>query len=206
MILFLFLVPYFYHLPSSYGLGHGEYTVDLSLEKDGNVSVGIYVGFFDIVTVGGSYGGEHIVGEDTVRFLPYPSFYASANIIPEGNIIPAISTGYENRAYNWDDGVPGIKGRNFFASATKRFYIQMMQLTLSGGISIKRSPGIFFYGDIIYSDIGGLFCEFLTESNVARFDIGFLIAFDESSLYFTFEDIMAGVFRRGVKISIVKFF
>lgn len=206
MMLFLFLAPYFYHLPSSYGLGHGEYAIDLSLEKAGNVSLGIYVGFFDIVTVGASYGGEHILGDDTIRFLPYPSFYVSANIIPEGDIIPAISGGYENRAYNWDNGVPEIKGRNFFASAAKTIYIQMIQTTLSGGISIKKSPGIFFYGDVVYSDVGGIFCEFLTESDVARLDAGFLISFDESSLYFAFENITAGVFRRGLKISIVKFF
>ncbi len=204
MILFVWLAPYFYHLPSPYGLSHGEYSFDISLEMEGNVSFGVYVGFFDILTLGASYGGEGILGEDSVRFLPYPSFYISANLIHE-DILPAITVGFENRGYNWERGVAQVEPQGLFSSASKRFYFNLVETTLSGGVSIRRSPGFFFYGDIVYIDVGGIFTEITIRDGV-NLDAGFLISSEENQIYFAFEDILNGKFRRSLKIGVLKYF
>ncbi len=86
--------------PVPISLGHGEYFVATRLWGAGGALVRGGVGLFDRVTLGISYGGDHLLGNDSVRLYRRPEFQGRLAVLNESGYIPALTVGFESQGYD----------------------------------------------------------------------------------------------------------
>lgn len=88
--------------PVPISLAHAEYYVSARLWGSGGVLMRFGLGLFDRVTLGMSYGGNHIIGDSTPQFYgrQRPDFQARLAILQEQGYLPNIVLGFESQGYD----------------------------------------------------------------------------------------------------------
>jgi hypothetical protein len=88
--------------PVPISLAHAEYWGEARLWGSGGILVRFAVGLFDRVTLGMSYGGNGIIGTDSVRFFDRyrPDFQARLALLLEKGYVPNLSLGFESQGYD----------------------------------------------------------------------------------------------------------
>jgi hypothetical protein len=86
--------------PVPVSLAHGEYFVSARLWGRGGALLRGGVGLFDRVTLGVSYGGNCLLGNDSVLLYRRPEFQARLAILNEVGYIPALALGFDSQGYD----------------------------------------------------------------------------------------------------------
>ncbi len=88
--------------PVPISLAHAEYYGEARLWGSGGVMVRFAVGLFERVTLGMSYGGNGIIGNDPIRFFDRfrPDFQARLALLQEKGYVPNLALGFESQGYD----------------------------------------------------------------------------------------------------------
>jgi len=88
--------------PVPISLAHAEYYVSGRLWGEGGMMMRFGVGLFDRVTLGMSYGGDHIIGAQEPKFYDRyrPDFQARLAILQEQGYAPNLVLGFESQGYD----------------------------------------------------------------------------------------------------------
>jgi len=88
--------------PVPISLAHAEYYVSGRLWGDGGILMRFGLGLFDRVTLGISYGGNSILGEQKPKFFDRyrPDFQARVAILQEQGYVPNLVLGFESQGYD----------------------------------------------------------------------------------------------------------
>ena len=152
--------------------------LDTQLYDGGGVVQTISIGIIDLVNVGVSYGGSHIIGSSHVIWQPHAGFQARVRIVEETLINPAVSLGFDSQG---DGPYRAGKGFNRFRIKSRGAYLVFSRnynlignLGIHGGVNYSletddndRDPSFWvgFDKDIgRYIDICGEY-DFATNDN-----------------------------------------
>jgi len=141
--LFIFAEFSYIDVPKSTLLLHGEYEIAINFEKNGRIQFGFDVGFFDILNTGIYYGGENIIGEESISW--------------DRKVDPHIKIGFggEDFLLNFSSGYTAKNGA--FAEIGKCIELSILYLELDGGINYyERSIGLFAGAEILLSENIGI--------------------------------------------------
>jgi len=80
-------------LPTAGTLVRGSYSMDLRLQKDGGLTLGLSVGISDRFQFGLSYGASYLIGDSLAVAYPRPEANLKYRLIDESVSMPGISLG-----------------------------------------------------------------------------------------------------------------
>lgn len=167
--LFAFLSPlfgwlYYIDQPSHESLFHGEYLLSLRLQDENGMIGSGYAGLFDKFTIGLSYGGLRLLGNQTPEWYPRVEFRSRVLILPETEIYPQIVFGFDSQGYGrYEEGYE-IPAKGFFLVIGKDFQLFQVSLGVNRGVeknkefegfcggSLGIGTGFFFLGDYSLQD------------------------------------------------------
>jgi hypothetical protein len=88
--------------PVPISLAHGEYYISGRLWGDGGIMMRFGLGLFDRLTLGMSYGGNSVLGEEKPRLFDRyrPDFQARIAILQELGYAPNLVLGFESQGYD----------------------------------------------------------------------------------------------------------
>ncbi|MBS1270891.1 MAG: hypothetical protein MAGBODY4_00018 [Candidatus Marinimicrobia bacterium] len=92
--------PFLVNIPTAGSLERGSYAVELRMMPDGGVLSGVGIGLTRQFMLGVSYGGTHIIGEDTVQWNPQPGVQVKYRLFDETMKFPAVALGFNSQGYH----------------------------------------------------------------------------------------------------------
>jgi len=143
-------------LPTAWPMPRAGFDLKVRAFGGGGALVALSVGVSNEFMFGASYGGNHILGEDSLIWNRAPGILLRYKMIEESFALPAISIGFESQGYGPFIGGPKSrytnKSRGFYAVGSKS-YDFFEHLDFHGGVnySLERtedgtSPINFFMG------------------------------------------------------------
>lgn len=113
--------------------------------SNGGTLFGMSIAIRDNLMILGSFGGENLLGEGTIRWNPSPGVGFRYQVSYENFQWPALSIGFDSQGFDaWQDstGRFRIKSKGFYAAMSKN-YSALFDLGIHGGInySLERGDG-----------------------------------------------------------------
>lgn len=125
--------------PTAGLIDKGRFGVDLRLFPDGGVLTQINVGVMRRLSIGLSYGGVNVIGDDAVDWHPRVEVAARYRVIEESTGLPAITAGYETQGYGPHGNARyEVKSKGFYIAASKNYVSGLGQFGVHGGINWSR--------------------------------------------------------------------
>ena len=142
--------------PTAGLLPRGSFAVDVRLYEGNGILTQMEMGVFDRASVGFSFGGQHIVGNQGARWNPRVEFAGRIRVLEETTGFPALVVGYDSQgygAYNSDLGRYTTKSKGLYAVLSKNYGVPLGELGIHGGVnrSLEDSDG-----DADFSGFAGL--------------------------------------------------
>mgnify|MGYP006288255013 CR=1 FL=1 len=109
--------PILINTPTAGALARGSYATELRMMPEGGVLAGVGIGLTDRFMIGVSYGGTHIIGQDSVEWNPQPGVQVKYRFIEETYKLPAFAIGFNSQGYH-----RYIKERNRYTLKSTGFY------------------------------------------------------------------------------------
>ena len=130
--------------PTAGLIDKGRFTVDLRFFPDGGVLTQLTAGVMRRLSIGLSYGGVNIIGDDAIAWHPRVEVAARYRVIEETTGLPAITAGYETQGYGPHEGNLNryeVKSKGFFVAGSKNYMSELGQFGVHGGINWSRERG-----------------------------------------------------------------
>lgn len=126
--------------PTAGLIDKGRFALDLRLFPDGGVLTQINAGVMRRLSIGLSYGGVNVVGDDAIDWHPRVEVAARYRVIEESTGLPAITAGYETQGYGPFEGDVRyeIKSKGFFIAGSKNYMSEFGQFGVHGGVNWSR--------------------------------------------------------------------
>jgi hypothetical protein len=127
--------------PTAGLIDKGRFAVDLRLFPDGGVLTQINAGVMRRLSIGLSYGGVNVIGDDLIDWHPRVEVAARYRVIEETTGLPAITAGYETQGfgpYQRTSARYKIKSKGFFVAGSKNYISGLGQFGVHGGINWSR--------------------------------------------------------------------
>lgn len=115
--------------------------MDTQLFDGGGIMHMIGIGVTDLVNIGVSYGGSHIIGSTKISWQPHAAFQVRIRIVEESMKNPAVSIGFDSQG---DGAYLGGKGLNRFLTKSRGVYA-----VVSRNYRLLGNMG--FHGGVNYS-------------------------------------------------------
>jgi len=91
------------------------------------------------LAIGISYGGQEIIGDDTVDWYPRVETAVRYRIIEESTALPAATIGFETQGYGaYEDDRYQIKSKGLYLALSKNYLSSMGQFGVHGGFNLTR--------------------------------------------------------------------
>ncbi len=210
--------------PTAGMLHSGTLAVDVDFFQNGGVLLGLNYGLFSRFSLGISYGGSNLIGDDTALFNPVPGVNVKVRPFEEDLSFPAIVLGFDSQGkeeYREDLDRYTIKSKGLYAAASKNFSL-LGFLSIHGGANYSfegpkddREVGFFAgaektIGPVIsavleYNSGGGKITKGRGYLNIGvRWSLGsgFTLGFDLKDLVRNEDKVTIG--NRSVKIEFLK--
>ena len=126
-------------LPTAGIIPHGSIAADLDFYQHGGLLAGVTVGAFNRLTVGVSYGGTNLIGEDSPAWNNMPGFNIRVRIIDETVFLPAIAVGFNSQ------------GKEEYIDSLNRYSIKSLGLYAIGSKNYRVWGFFSWHGGINYS-------------------------------------------------------
>ncbi|MDH4068787.1 MAG: YjbH domain-containing protein [Ignavibacteria bacterium] len=123
--------------PTAGMLSGGTLAMDLDFFQDGGVLAGVSFGVLNRLSIGISYGGSGLIGNETAVFNPAPGFNVRVRPFEEGLSFPALVLGFDSQgkeSYLDDLDEYTILSKGFFLAASKNFGFAGF-LSVHGGLN-----------------------------------------------------------------------
>ncbi|MSR83316.1 MAG: hypothetical protein EXS58_10410 [Candidatus Latescibacteria bacterium] len=125
--------------PTAGLVGKGHFGVDLRFFPQGGVLGQLNAGVLDRLSIGLSFGGEQIIGDQDVNWYPRVEPAIRYRVIEEGQALPALVLGYETHGYGtYRTGRFQIKSKGVFLVASKNYTGPLGQFGVHGGLNLSR--------------------------------------------------------------------
>jgi len=170
--------------PTAGNLDRGSYSVELRMMPEGGVLGNIKVGLTGRFMLGLSYGGSHIIGEDSVEWNPEPGVQIKYRILNEDYSWPALAIGFNSQGYHdYLDAVDRyeLKSTGVYAVLSKNYQF-FGNLGLHAGVNYSLEtgdgdddPNLFFGIDKNIGDEIALLVEYDTALNDNNPDKGDIV-------------------------------
>jgi hypothetical protein len=117
----------------------GLFAVDLRLFPDGGLVGQLHAGIMRRLTIGMSFGGEGLIGNDQIDWYPRVEAAARYRVLEESEALPAFSIGYETQGFGPRAGNRyQVKSKGFYVAASKNYVSGFGQFGLHSGINWSR--------------------------------------------------------------------
>ncbi|MDA0334791.1 MAG: hypothetical protein O2782_06485 [bacterium] len=114
----------------------GRFAVDMRLFPQGGLSGQLQAGIMRRLTIGLSFGGEGIIGNDPIDWYPRVEAAARYRILEESEALPALAVGYETQGFGPRVGERyQVKSKGFFLAASKNYVSGLGQFGVHAGIN-----------------------------------------------------------------------
>ncbi|HJP29835.1 MAG TPA: hypothetical protein QGF95_04705 [Candidatus Latescibacteria bacterium] len=117
----------------------GRFAVDMRMFPDGGLVGQLHAGIMRRLTIGLSYGGEGVIGNDPINWYPRVEAAARYRVLEESEALPAFAIGYETQGYGPRAGDRyQVKSKGFFVAASKNYVSGFGQFGVHTGINWSR--------------------------------------------------------------------
>jgi hypothetical protein len=187
--------------PTVAALDRGAFLTDLRFTTNGGVLIGATVGLTERFSMGLSYGGSNIIGNQNIIWNPQPGVSVKYRLIDEGMRIPGVSVGFSSQGYGqYTDGNYEIPSPGFYAVTSKNWHF-IGNTSLHGGVNYSLEQPDSTY-------MPSFFLGVALELN-PQFSI--MIEYDAALNYEQFSDLKAfkiskgyGFLNAGVRVGITQ--
>ncbi len=125
--------------PTAGLVGKGHFGVDLRFFPQGGVMGLLNAGVLDRLSIGLSFGGEQIIGDQDVDWYPRVEPAIRYRVIEESQALPALVLGYETQGYGaYREGRYQIKSKGVFLAASKNYTGPLGQFGIHTGLNLSR--------------------------------------------------------------------
>jgi hypothetical protein len=138
------------NIPTVATMPRASFLTELRFAANGGVLAGVDIGLADRISLGLSYGGSGIIGNDSIFWNPQPGVSAKYRLIDEQIFVPGVSVGFSSQGYgNAIDGYYQIPAHGFYLVGSKNWML-LGHTSIHAGInysleqpSEKRYPSFF---------------------------------------------------------------
>ena len=117
----------------------GRFGIDLRFFPNGGVSTQLHAGVLSRLTVGISFGGEQIIGDQDIDWYPRVEAAVKYRLIEENTSWPALVLGYETQGYGTHKNDRyQIKSKGFLVVLSKNYISPLGQFGIHGGFNLSR--------------------------------------------------------------------
>ena len=117
----------------------GRFAVDLCLFPEGGLVGQLHAGIMRRLTIGLSFGGEGVIGNDPIDWYPRVEAAARYRVLEENEALPALAIGYETQGYGPRAGDRyQVKSKGFFVASSKNYVSGFGQFGVHAGINWSR--------------------------------------------------------------------
>ncbi len=116
--------PILINTPTAGVLDRGSYATTLRMMPNGGVLAGVSIGLTRRFMLGVSYGGTHIIGQDSIEWNPQPGVQVKYRLVEETYKFPAIALGFNSQGYHrYIKSLEryALKSSGFYAVASKNY-------------------------------------------------------------------------------------
>lgn len=135
--------PFLINIPTAGSLERGSYATELRMMPDGGVLAGVDIGLTSQFMLGVSYGGSHIIGEDSIQWNPQPGVQVKYRLFDETMKFPAVALGFNSQGYHQyierQDRYT-LKSSGFYVALSKNYQF-LGNLGLHAGINYSLEDG-----------------------------------------------------------------
>lgn len=125
--------------PTAGLVGKGHFAVDLRFFPQGGVLGQLNAGVLNRLSIGLSFGGEQIIGDQEVKWYPRVEPAIRYRVIQESQALPALVLGYETQGYGaYRAGRYQIKSKGMFLVVSKNYTGPLGQFGVHGGLNLSR--------------------------------------------------------------------
>jgi len=120
----------------------GRFGIDLRLFPNGGVAGQLHAGALKRLTIGISFGGEQIIGDQEIEWYPRAEVAVRYRVIEENTAWPALVLGYESQGYGaYLRDRYQIKSKGLFLVLSKNYASALGQFGMHGGMNLSREDG-----------------------------------------------------------------
>ena len=130
--------------PTAGMLPSGRLAVDLRLYGDSGILSQIEVGVHNRMSIGISFGGQHIVGSREAAWNPRVEVAGRVRVIEEELKVPAVALGYHSQGYGeYDESLSryAVKSKGLYAVASKNYGFPLGDMGLHAGLNRSLEDG-----------------------------------------------------------------
>ena len=130
--------------PTAGMLPAGRLAADLRLYGDSGILSQIEVGVHNRISIGVSFGGQHIVGSRDAAWNPRVEVAGRVRVIEEELKIPAVALGYHSQGYGeYDETLNryAVKSKGLYAVASKNYGFPLGDVGMHAGLNSSLEDG-----------------------------------------------------------------
>ena len=86
-------------IPTAGTLARGSFSMDMRIQDEGGMILGLSAGITDRFQFGLSYGSPNLIGDDSLRWYPRPEAKVKYMVIDEGITIPGVAFGINTQVF-----------------------------------------------------------------------------------------------------------
>ena len=144
-------------IPTAGTLVRGSFSLDIRIQDEGGMILGLSVGITDRFQFGLSYGSPNLIGDDSLRWYPHPEANLKYLLIDENRTMPGIAVGVNTQGfgnYNDSDSLMryDMKAYGVYLAASKNWRSPFGNMGLHSGINYNfieiedgdEDPNLFF--------------------------------------------------------------
>ena len=130
--------------PTAGMLPAGRLSADLRLYGDSGILSQIEIGVHNRISVGVSFGGQHLVGSREASWNPRVEVAGRVRVIEEEMRVPAVAVGYHSQGYGeYEEELKRyeVKSKGVYAVASKNYGFPLGDMGLHAGLNRSLEDG-----------------------------------------------------------------
>ena len=165
-------------IPTAGTLMRGSFSMDMRVQDEGGVILGLSAGLTDRFQFGISFGSPNLIGDDSLRWYPRPEAKLKYLIIDENFTLPGVALGLNTQGYGNFHSEDSLlrydtKAYGAYLAASKNWQSFLGNVGLHGGINYNfietadgdKDPNLFFGLDVEFNPEFSVLLEYNSALN-----------------------------------------
>ena len=165
-------------IPTAGTLMRGSFSMDMRVQDEGGVILGLSAGLTDRFQFGISFGSPNLIGDDSLRWYPRPEAKLKYLIIDENFTLPGVALGLNTQGYGSFHSEDSLlrydtKAYGAYLAASKNWQSFLGNVGLHGGINYNfietgdgdKDPNLFFGLDVEFNPEFSVLVEYNSALN-----------------------------------------
>jgi hypothetical protein len=165
-------------IPTAGTLARGSFSLDMRIQDEGGMILGLSAGITDRFQFGLSFGSPNLIGDDSLRWYPRPEASLKYLLIGENTSMPGVALGINTQGFgNYYDADSldryATKAYGVYLSASKNWRSPLGNMGLHSGINYNfieindgdEDPSLFFGLDLELNPEFSILLEFNSAMN-----------------------------------------